>query len=415
MAKTNPHQIRAFHSKARFKFILAGRRGGKTYLVTEDIVRKLKELPKGGELWYIGPTNTQAKELIWEPLEQRLFDMKWSHSAFPSKSRFEFSGRRKVYVIGAEKISRIRGHAVYHAYLDELAFFEKPLAPMWRAIRPTLSDLKGGATMSTTPNGKGTQAYDVYLQAMEKPDWETFCWKTIDNPWIDPKEIEDAKRELDRESFLQEYEAQWQGFGDVAYYNFQEACHIKQQEIQFNHPIHLCFDFNVNPTSLLLSQHQEGRALYKREYSLANSSTEETVKVFCEEFQAHRGKMELFIRGDAAGKARSSNTGRSDYHYVEEVLTAHGFPFTRQVPSKNPPIVDRVKHVNSWLKPYVGDPRVEIDPSCKDLIRDLSSQGLDGRVPSKKNNLGHKADALGYDIFWAATYGKAQKQSTLIL
>ena len=185
--------------------------------------------------------------------------------------------------------------------------------------------------------------------------------------------------------------------------------------IDMGHPLQLCFDFNVNPTTILVAQRIGNRIFVRKEYSEANSSTEKTVNHFCEEHKHLREKLEIQVRGDAAGRARSSNTGRSDYEYVEEVLQQHGFRFHHQVPSKNPPIIDRVKRVNGWLKPMVGESRIVIDPSCKDLIRDLTSQGLDGRVPSKKNNLGHKADALGYTIHWEHLTGNRGKQRTIEL
>jgi hypothetical protein len=401
IVKKNLKQIDALHDPARFKFWLAGRRGGKTFAITEDIVKTLSEAPRGADLLYLGPTLQQAKELIWEPLEERLYQLKWAFEPRISKSRFELTKNRKVYVLGAEKISRIRGHKFYKAYLDELAFFEKDFNMIWRAIRPALSDHEGGAILATTPDGKGSQAYDVYLAALQKPEWGVHSWKTIDNPHISSEEIEAAKTELDEHSFRQEYEATWESFAQLAYYNMDENLHIKPcGTIDINKPIHLCFDFNVNPTSLIISQRHGETMVYKKEYSEANSSTEDTVKHFCEEHKDLAGKVMIKIRGDSSGKNRSSNTGRSDYHYVEEMLRHNGFQYQREVPSRNPPIIDRVKYVNGWLKPMAGGTRIMIDPSCTDLIRDLTTQGLDGRVPSKKNNLGHKADALGYDIYW---------------
>ena len=58
---------------------------------------------------------------------------------------------------------------------------------------------------------------------------------------------------------------------------------------------------------------------------------------------------------------------------------------------------------------------IEIDPKCKALIRDMSSQELKGRHPSDKNNLGHKADALGYDIFYEHKLGRRRPSRTLEL
>lgn len=402
-------QIEAFLDPSRFKFILAGRRGGKTHLIVEDIVKTAHAMPDSAEIAYIGPSNQQAKEIIWEPIEERLYQLGWQYEDFISKSRFELSRGRKIYVIGAERIRRIRGHKLAKAYLDELAFFETNLGAVWKAVRPALSDLKGGAIASTTPNGKGTEAYDWYIEALRKAGWKYFHWSTFDNPYIDDEEIKDAERELDERSFNQEYLATWESFEGLAYYNFKENTHLKKQpEIDPFLPVHLCFDFNVNPTTLILSQKDRDMLRYKKEYSFKNSSTEETVSAFCEDFKDYRAHLRLKIRGDATGKARSSTTGKTDYFYVEELLRENGFTYEKEIPSKNPPIIDRVKIVNGWLKPYKGSHRIEIDPSCINLIRDLSSQELNGRIPSDDNNLGHKADALGYDVYYE------HKQSTRV-
>jgi hypothetical protein len=153
----------------------------------------------------------------------------------------------------------------------------------------------------------------------------------------------------------------------------------------------------------------------KKEYSQKNSSTEETVKTFCDDFKANAANAKIFIRGDAAGSSRSSPTGRTDYEYVCELLTAFGFRWEKQIMTHNPPIVDRVKKLNGWLKNSVGMPRLFVNPSCVDLIKDLSSQETNGRVPSDKGNLGHKADACGYAVFYEDRLQKITPVASRIL
>lgn len=402
--------------KTRHRFALAGRRGGKTVAVREIILEEVAKFPPRTEAFYCAPSHMQAMELMWEPLEERLFQMKASYNALISKQRIELPGRRTIFLIGAEKISRVRGHALGLACLDEVAFYTKPLSSIWRAVRPALSDRAGRAVVTTTPNGKGTQAYDFYLEVLKKPeDWAYHYWATRDNPGIPREEIENAKRELDERSFKQEYEAAWESFEGLVYYCFDENQHIKPQPpINFELPLALTFDFNVNPTSLLLIQNQEVHRV-KKEYSLKNSSTIETCKRFCEEFKEHRDKLMLYVHGDAAGSNRHSTTGFSDYHYIQEMLTHYGYRFQLKVMARNPAIVDRLSAVNSHLKSMTGLHRIEIDPQCSELIRDLSSQPLDGRFPSDKNNLGHKADALGYYIYWQHMIGNRRPQETIEL
>lgn len=420
MLPIHKKQRDAFKDPARFKFILAGRRGGKTVGMREDLLSALPGAPDKGEIFYIGPTNQTAKDLIWDDLIDRLDDLGWQYKPRVAESCFRLSRGRKIFIIGAEKIRRIRGHKVFRAYLDEIAFYSEDLNKIWRAVRPALSDLRGKAVIGTTPDGKGTQAYDFYLKVLEKQakgkSWKYFTWNTIDNPFIDPAEIEEAKQELDERSFQQEYMASWQSFEGLAYYNFQEDVHIKScSEFIKGHPIAMMLDFNVNPTSLLLGQDLGYKHSIKKEYSLKNSSTINTVKTFCEDFKDQARSTLFEIYGDATGQSRRSNTGFSDYHYIQEIMTQYGFNYQMKVLGDNPAIIDRVAHVNAHLRNAKGEVRIEIDPSCTDTIRDLSGQVLEGRFPSDKNNMGHKADALGYYIYCKTMLSKRRSQQTIQL
>ena len=403
MTKKHLKQIACIDDPARFKFVLAGRRGGKTMMICEDIVQTAATMPPWSEIYYMGPTNQMAEELIWEQLEYRMEQLNWSFRPLISKRRFELSRKRKIYVIGAEKYRRVRGKPIAKAYLDELAFWDVDLKKVWRALRPALTDFRGGCIASTTPDGKNTPAYEFYLDIAQKHNWKYFTWCSLDNPFLDPDEIQEARLELDEKSFRQEYEASWESFEGLAYYAFDEKLNLLgETKIDTNLPLILAFDFNVNPTTLLLCQWYEdlGEMVFKREYSLKHSSTEETIIQFTTDYQSIASSAKILIRGDAAGSSRHSVTGRSDYQSIEQILTAQGFQFEKQVLGKNPPIVDRVKILNSWLKPFGRMPRVKIDISCKDLIKDLSSQETNGRIPSDKGNLGHKADAAGYAIYY---------------
>lgn len=404
-------QILALDERTRHRFILAGRRGGKTELMKEDITESLPQCPTNGEIFYIGPTNQQAKELMWDKLIERIDELNWKFSPNSSNQVIKMSRGRKIYIIGAEKIRRIRGHKVFRAYLDEIAFFTVPLTQVWRAVRPALADLRGRALLATTPNGKGTDAYDFYIDILAKYGiWKFHHWDTLDNPFIDMDEVRAAMFELDEKSFRQEYMASWESFEGLAYFNFDDKKHIAQKPLEFDESsnvLDLCWDFNVNPTTLLIAQGDRRKLSFKKEYSFPDSSTERTIEAFCRDFKPYQKKLEergreLTIRifGDATGNGRKSTTGRSDYTYIQDWLKKENFKFEMKVPSENPNVIDRVNWVNSWLRNMMGQSRIEVDASCKNLIRDFGSQILDGRHPSDKNNLGHKADAAGYYISW---------------
>lgn len=61
-------------STARFKVIRAGRRSGKTTLEVEDMA--FRALSKANTpIFYIAPTQVQARAIIWEALKKRLYQV----------------------------------------------------------------------------------------------------------------------------------------------------------------------------------------------------------------------------------------------------------------------------------------------------------------------------------------------------
>ena len=87
--------------------MICGRRGGKTFSLTEELLTAIANSPHRGEVAYIGPTHDHAFDLMWEPLEDALQSLGWKYKAKQSRRHFLLPGRRKIYIIGAEKISRI--------------------------------------------------------------------------------------------------------------------------------------------------------------------------------------------------------------------------------------------------------------------------------------------------------------------
>lgn len=99
-----------------------------------------------------------------------------------------------------------------YAVLDEVADI-KPEA--WeQVIRASLSDKKGRALFIGTPKGRNW-FYDTWVLGNEgvDEDWKSWHFTTADNPLIDPKEIESAKKTLSSFAFKQEYMASFSNAG----------------------------------------------------------------------------------------------------------------------------------------------------------------------------------------------------------
>jgi hypothetical protein len=100
-----------------------------------------------------------------------------------------------------------RGRYYDVVIIDEAGLIRK-LRQVWLgAIRPTLSDSRGNAIIMGTPKGQSGYFNELFNKGKTQiKNWTACQMGTIDNPFIDPQEIEDARAELPDDIFKQEYE-----------------------------------------------------------------------------------------------------------------------------------------------------------------------------------------------------------------
>ena len=210
-------QREIFLSKARFRVVGAGRRGGKTYLsAIELLINGLKNENEHGisltnkEVWYVAPTFQQGKDVMWNLLKDVGRDV--IAATYENVATAKLINGRRIQIKGADRPDSLRGVGISFVVLDEYAFM-KPEA--WDLIiRPTLSDVMGRALFIGTPEGKN-HFYDIWKYAdLEKTeDWKAFHFCSLDNPKIHPKEIEAARESMSAQAFRQEYEASFEAAG----------------------------------------------------------------------------------------------------------------------------------------------------------------------------------------------------------
>ena len=202
----HPAQLEIFHSEARFKVVAAGRRFGKSRLAAWILLIKALQ-SDSKDVFYIGPTFQQSKDIMWAMLKELGEDL--IVAAHENTAVLTLINGRKIYLKGSDRPDTLRGVGLAYVVLDEYASM-KP--NVWeQIIRPTLADVRGGAMFIGTPAGKN-HFYDVYQDAMELDDWEAFQFNSTDNPFIPADEIEAARSSMSSMSFRQEFEASFETF-----------------------------------------------------------------------------------------------------------------------------------------------------------------------------------------------------------
>lgn len=152
--------------------------------------------------------------------------------------RFEFIGGGSYTMWSLDNPDSARGQKYHFADIDEAAMIRN-LEDGWNAvIRPTLTDYRGQAAFWSTP--KGINFFHKLFQRGTDDsyeDWASFRFPTSENPFIDLKEIESAKRELPEDIFRQEYLAEFIA-GEGSVFRNITACVTAQPSSPNQHSDH---------------------------------------------------------------------------------------------------------------------------------------------------------------------------------
>ena len=206
-----PHQAqqRVIQSNARFKIIRAGRRSGKTTLEIEEMLFDAVS-GKDRNIFYIAPTQKQARSIIWESLKSRIGGVGIiNESRLEVKLPTQDGGFSTIFVAGWENRENFRGMNANLIVFDELDTMKDFFIGWQEIFRPALTDTAGYATFIGTPKKENPNLRRLEKIAETNLDYEAFHFKTSDNPHVPKSEIEKAKAELDYETYTQEYDAEY--------------------------------------------------------------------------------------------------------------------------------------------------------------------------------------------------------------
>ena len=113
----------------------------------------------------------------------------------------------QIGVRSADNPDSLRGEGLDYVVFDEVAFVKE--AAWAEAIRPALSDRKGRALFISTPKGRNWFWRLWQAGQADGDEWAAWQFATVDNPYIDPAEVEAARTQLPERVFRQEYLAEF--------------------------------------------------------------------------------------------------------------------------------------------------------------------------------------------------------------
>ena len=167
-------------------------------------------------VYYIAPTFQQAKDIMWQSL--KIMAQPVTKGIRENECIITLINGRQIHLKGSDRPDTLRGVGLSYVVMDEYAFMKEEV---WSAIvRPVLADVKGDALFIGTPNGKN-HFYDLFVAAgaEDNEEWGAWTFPSLDNPFIDPKEIFQATKDMPMEYVRQEFEASFSSFGGTIFSN----------------------------------------------------------------------------------------------------------------------------------------------------------------------------------------------------
>ena len=269
-------------------------------------------------------------------------------------------------------------------------------------LRPTLADRQGWALFCSTPRGFNyfEQLYR-YGQDPKHPDWESWQVPSWESPFF-KDDIEQLKKTLTRETFLQEVGAEFTSFAGKVY-DFDRFTQVKEyMRYDPKLPTYVGIDFGFRTSCAVVLQVKNkpdglSEIFQIDEIYLENSTTEELAKLV-KALPYHV----VGYFGDPAGVGSNIQTGLSDF----AVFAAHGMRIRCRKDKQNRDVINGVSHVRRWFEDANGEKNFWVAKRCKKSIQSYENYRYPEHrkdqqlkeMPLKDGINDHIADALRFAI-----------------
>lgn len=198
-----PHtgQSKFHESRARFKLLACGRRWGKTRGGANEFIKEIVKAPPSSVGFCVAPT-------YWHTQKQwREFFTFCPAEIITGINRSDkhvtLAHDRHVWFKSADNPDSLRSEGIYILWVDEGGQMKEEAWTL--ALRPALMDCNGKGIFTGTPKGKNWY-FHIYTRGQDEKqtDYESWNYSSLDNPYIDPKEVAEFARDMPELAYKQE-------------------------------------------------------------------------------------------------------------------------------------------------------------------------------------------------------------------
>ncbi len=395
--KLSEKQRQFVFDRHRFTAFVGGVRSGKTFAGTVKAIRMALRRKRTGAV--VAPTYTMIRDVIL-PLWRKILPAGSVTRFSRTQNKLWLKNGSVVLFRSAEIPERLYGLTLDWFHIDEAAIVSRKV---WDTLYSRVISRKGYGFITTTPNGHNW-VWELYSNSCIST---TFA-KTIDNPLIDPEEVERAKKLLDPKFFRQQYEASFEAYLGQVYDDFGEQ-NISHLALRPDLPVYLACDFGWrNPTAILWAQILENGDIYIFDEVVESFMTPEliaqTIKGSSVKLPSGRAfkakvdydKISEIVTGFEAAQSRQEAGGLA----IIDILRNLGIQKIRIISGS---VARGVLMVRAKILGANGTPHIFVSPHCKRLIADFrgyhypeNTKGTAFELPQKDGIHDHTMDALRY-------------------
>jgi len=193
-------------SSAKHHIACVGRQFGKS-LMGINLALYWAINQNNSKILWVSPVYSQSSK-VQKEIIQAIGDTDIVKKANYSSNEIELHNGSTILFRSAERYDNIRGLTVDYAIIDEAAFCKDEA---WQeAIRPTTVVRGKKVLFISTPKGKNF-FYELFQLGLsdDYDNYRSYKGSSYDTPFIDPKEIDDARSTLPEAVFKQEYLAEF--------------------------------------------------------------------------------------------------------------------------------------------------------------------------------------------------------------
>jgi len=199
---------------AKYVTVIAPRQTGKTWTAIQTLLYWSINNP-GSTTFFTSPTYAQAKKVLEE-----LYNIIAESGIVQSYNRSDFTLKLKngsiIMFKSVERPDSLRGYTGDFMICDEAAYYGEEV---WGSVLKPIMLVKGKKVLFiSTPRGNNflKKLYDQG-QDPEQPDYASCRMHYSENPYLDVKEFEEAKRSLPEHIFAAEYEGSFTESGQTVF------------------------------------------------------------------------------------------------------------------------------------------------------------------------------------------------------